>query len=98
MDDLRLNPGRQDGQAHSGHAGKHGPPRRFGRVHPVKRKNEKDGRHQVREMLDCTAHGFSGGRVCLNILSIRSVIKKPLTMFAMEAKSATAPRKRIVGG
>ncbi len=37
-------------------------------------------------------------RVVLNILSMRSVIRNPLTMFVMDANSATAPMKRMIGG
>jgi len=38
------------------------------------------------------------GHCFLNILSIRSVIRNPLTMFVMEANSAIAPRMRMARG
>ena len=34
----------------------------------------------------------------LNIFSMRSVIRKPLTMFVIDAKRAMAPRMRIRSG
>ena len=61
----------------------------------VKRENEEDRRHEIGEMLDGASHGFSAWRVCLNILSIRSVIKKPLTILVIEANRAIAPMMRI---
>src|SRR5581483_7738247 len=60
-------------------------------------QNEQRRRNQIRQLRRAIAgekfpHGFvrSSRR---NIFSIRSVIKKPLTMFVVEANSATAPSK-----
>ena len=41
-------------------------------------------------MLDRLRHSLAASRF-LNILSMRSVIRKPLTMFVVEAKTAIAP-------
>ena len=92
MDDFRLDPRRQDGHRHPDHARNHPVARGLGIVHPVQREDEQGRRQDGRELTDEMHHCF------LNILSMRSVIMKPLTMFVIEANSATAPRMRIVRG
>src|SRR6266850_220192 len=71
-----------------------------GRVHPVQREDEQGRRDEVPELADAVHHARlpSPGLSVLNIFSIRSVIRNPLTMFVIEAKRAMAPRMRIRSG
>ena len=99
--DLGLDPGRHDGDDHGGHAGIHALPGGRRGVHPVQREDEQDGRDQVGELDDPCVHEWPsrfGLPVGLNIFSMRSVIRKPLTMFVIEANSAIAPMMRIPVG
>src|SRR5467141_1774806 len=92
MHDLGLDPGRDDRDGHARDPGDHTAARRFWVVHPIQREDEQRRGEDGGELTDEMHHCF------LNILSMRSVIMKPLTMFVIEAKSATAPRMRIVSG
>src|SRR5258708_22312324 len=97
----RLGPGDEDRGGRTRHAGVHAFPRRRRSVHPVQRDDEERPGGQIRDLADGGDHvrlTFVGRSPVLNSFSIRSVIRKPLTMFVIEAKSATAPRVRIAGG
>ena len=61
-------------------------------VHPVQREDEQGRCQDGGELGDGVGHCF------LNIFSMRSVIRNPLTMFVMDANSATAPRTRMMAG
>src|SRR5438132_5955897 len=61
-------------------------------VHPVQREDEQRRREDGSELVDGVRHCF------LNIFSMRSVMRNPLTMLVMEANSAMAPRIRMVFG
>ena len=107
VNDRRFGPCDDDGDHRAGDARVHAFARRRRGVHPVQREDEQRRRDQVPELADAVDHepppdlapGSVGGRLSvLNILSIRSVIRKPLTMFVIEAKSAMAPSARIRGG
>ena len=92
MHDLRLHPGRHHGDGHPPDAGEHSLARGLRIAHPVKGENEQRRRGDRRELPERLDHCF------LNIFSMRSVIRNPLTMLVMEANRATAPRMRIVFG
>src|SRR6059058_2312653 len=92
VDDLRLNPGRPHRDHHARHARHDTAAGRLGIVHPVQREDEQGRREHRGGLGDRVDHCF------LNILSMRSVIRNPLTMLVMEANSATAPMMRIVDG
>src|SRR5690606_36695862 len=95
-------------RAHADHARQHAAARRLGPVQPAQRKDEERGREDVRDLRDLVgpAHGPGSlldrgdygrrahcpGSLFLNIFSIRSVIRKPLTMFVIEAATAIVPR------
>ena len=76
------------------------------RVHPVQREDEQRRRDEVRQLDEVTS--IMGDRPgsppsyraspVLNIFSMRSVIRKPLTMLVIEANSAMAPRMRMRSG
>ena len=69
-------------------------PRRavLGMAHPHQREDEQNRGNQVNRLNDGVhVHDLPGSRF-LNILSIRSVSRKPLTMFVIEATTATVPR------
>src|SRR5262249_19587427 len=67
-------------------------------VQPAQREDEQARREQVEELGrrvgDAGAHRL--GSRSLNILSMRSVIRKPLTMLVTEAKTATAPSQVLI--
>src|SRR3990167_2232893 len=82
-----------DGGGHREPPRDHSAPRRFRMAQPLEGKDEQRGRHQVDELgyVEFVAHClFDPG--FLNILSIRSVIRKPLTMLVIEAATAAVPR------
>ena len=91
VDDLRLDPGREHGHRHADDAGHDPVTRGLGIAHPMERENEERRRQDGRKLSDETHHCF------LNILSMRSVIMKPLTMLVIDANNATAPRMRQAG-
>src|SRR5262249_53027095 len=103
MRHARVRPGDQDRDRGSRRAGIDAPARRARRVHPVQRKDEQRRGDQVPELDDAVDHdvcapGPAGFVSRLNILSIRSVIRNPLTMFVSEATTAMAPRRRKRSG
>ena len=87
-----LNPGGHHRHRHARHAGEHAAARGLGIVHPVQRKDEQRRGEDGGELSDEMHHCF------LNILSMRSVIRNPLTMFVIDANRAIAPRIRIARG
>ena len=98
---LRLGPGGDDRQGHADHAGVDAAARRRRGVQPVQREDEEPGRDEVRELDQVVDHGRGpspGFCSVLNILSIRSVIRNPLTMLVMDANTAMAPKILISGG
>src|SRR5712671_2318416 len=76
------------GQSHSPHAGEHATARGFRIAHPLERQNEECRGDQVNQLNELIGHLSRR----LNIFSMRSVIRKPLTMLVVDAKTATAPR------
>ncbi len=81
-----------DGRQHGHHARENAPPGRAGVVHPHQREDEQDRGNQVNQFFSGVyVHDLPGSRF-LNILSIRSVSRKPLTMLVIEATTATVPR------
>src|SRR5262245_13953687 len=63
----------------------------------MQREDEEHDRREIGELDEGMAHFLVSPR-SLNIRIIRWVIRKPLTMLVIDAKSAIAPSKRIVGG
>ncbi len=98
VDDLGLRPGGEHGDHHAADAGVHAVPRGLRIAHPMEREDEERGRDEVRELDQRMNHlgaALPPASRVLNILSMRLVMRKPLTMLVIEAKSATAPRKRM---
>ena len=84
-----------DGQDHAHLAGTDAAPRGAWRAHPFQRKDEQRGGNQVGDLDDVfggrhRGHGF-GGRLALNIPSMRSVITKPPTTLLVAATIAMVP-------
>src|SRR5205823_3979901 len=88
VDDLRREQRADDRRRHSGDAGRDAAPRRPRMIEPAQRQDEQDRREEVTELNQMLVH------LCFsrNILSIRSVIRKPLTMLVIDAATATVPR------
>src|SRR6266566_8090 len=87
-----LGPGREDRDGHPEHARDDAVAGGLGVVHPIQREDEQRRRDDGRELRDRLRHCF------LNIFSMRSVIRNPLTMLVIDANSAMAPRMRIGSG
>src|SRR5215203_3317895 len=100
VDHLRLSPGGSDGNEHRSHPGVHTLPGGHRSVHPMQREDEQDGGDEVGQLHYCVHEGSVrfGCRSALNIFSIRSVIRKPLTMSVSEATRALAPTTRLPVG
>src|SRR5262245_36680485 len=69
-----------------------------GRIaHPFEREDEQRGRDEVdqlNELIDhfaCPGPVAAAGSRFLNIFSMRSVMRKPLTMLVVDANTAMAP-------
>src|SRR5262249_37857001 len=78
--------------------GQHAAPRRLRAREPTQREDEEAGCEDVArvgDVLDESRVHFFGSR-SLNILSMRSVIRKPLTMLVIEAATAMQPRIVLV--
>src|SRR5437773_7913520 len=60
-------------------------------------EDEQGRRQQIGDLAECEPHHLPPFRV-LNILSMRSVIKNPLTMLVMDANRAMAPRIVMYNG
>src|ERR1700719_190089 len=85
-----------DGQQHAEFAGPHAAAGSGGRTHPLQRQNKKRRGNQVRNFDDLRGgklghHDFFGP-LTLNILSMRSVMRKPPTMLLVAATMAMVPR------
>src|SRR6201984_855105 len=87
--DLGLDPGRAHRHEHSDHARGHAATGGLRIVHPVEREDEQRRRDDGGELRDSVGHCF------LNIFSMRSVIRNPLTMLVVDANRATAPSTRM---
>src|SRR5690606_29206393 len=83
------------GERHRRDAGQHRAARRRRIAHPLEREDEERGRDQV-DNVDCLRTHLRGSRF-LNIFSMRSVMRKPLTMFVVDANTATAPSTVLIG-
>src|SRR5881296_3497772 len=97
MDDSRLDHGAGHRHRHCDDAGDHTAARRSRIVHPMQGEHEKGSRKKIGDLDELQPHHLPPFRV-LNILSMRSVIKKPLTMLVMDANRAMAPRRVMYGG
>src|SRR4051794_3874474 len=98
MNHRRPSPGHQYRDNGACHARSDSLSRGRGCIHPVQGEDEKRPRAQVRELADDLDHvrlASARRSLVLNSFSIRSVMRKPLTMFVIEAKSATVPSVRI---
>src|SRR5713226_2973176 len=101
VNDRWVGPGHSDRNRRRHHAGVHALTSGGGRVHPVQRQDEQRRGDEVPELPDVIDHDPLAPPpfpLVLNILSIRSVIRKPLTMFVIEPKRAIAPSTRIRSG
>ena len=95
VDDAVMQQGAADGQQHADFARPDAAPGRARRTHPFQRENEKDAGNQVDDFDDGLGdgqgvHGLVG-RLVLNILSMRSVIRKPPTILLVAATMASMP-------
>src|SRR5262245_39850645 len=85
---------------HPENARQKAPARRLGMTQPSERKDEKDRGEEVTRLCDVFGHHALGscfGARSRNILSMRSVIRKPLTMLVTEAATAMTPRTVVTG-
>ena len=97
VDDPVMQQRPADGQEHPELAGPHPAPRRGRRAHPFQREDEQGRGDQVGDLDDVFAsHGASfmafSGRLALNILSMRSVMRKPPTTLLVAATIAIVPK------
>src|SRR5262249_35294253 len=90
-DDVKMKQCADDGGCHADDTGEDAPPRGMGMAHPFQGKDERRGRKQISEFCNVRHDYFPGSRL-LNILSIRSVIRSPLTMLVIDAATAMVPR------
>src|SRR5689334_16392346 len=79
-----------DRERHAADAGNHAASRGGRIAHPLEREDEQRGRDEIDQLNQRVDH-LAGSRF-LNIFSMRSVMRNPLTMFVVDAKTATAPR------
>src|SRR5450631_4203612 len=86
--------GAGDRHQHPGLAGEDAAARGHRRVHPLERENEERARKDV-DVIDQGAHYFFSS-LRLNILSMRSVIRKPETMLVVAAVMATKPSTLLI--
>src|SRR5882757_6318323 len=103
-DDAGLKEGCDDGDSHSEGGQLHSSPSTVRAPQGAKGSDEQERGEQIRELGECLDHDFtvlgvpfsavSPGALWarLNIDSIRSVIRKPPTMFAMAHATAIVPR------
>src|SRR5882724_10337474 len=101
---MGLKEGCDDGNSHAEGGQLHASPSTVRAPQGVKGIDEQERREQIRELAECLYHDFtalgvpfsalpSGAALArLNIDSIRSVIRKPPTMFAMAHATAIVPR------
>src|SRR5262249_10981153 len=91
--DLGMEQGADDGERHAGDARGDAAPRGLGPREPAQREDEQRRRDQeagLSQMLDQLRAHFAGSRF-LNMRSMRSVIRKPETMFVTDAATAIVP-------
>src|SRR5262249_44845110 len=86
--DLRRHQRADDRRRHAGDAGRDAAPRGARMVQPPQRQDEEDRRSEITELDQVLAHLFFSR----NILSIRSVMRNPLTMLVIDAATAIVPR------
>ena len=100
MDNGRVGPRDEDGDRRAGHTGVNAIAGGGGGVHPVQGEDEADRRDDVPDLAETVQHQWVPSRLSdvLNIFSMRSVIRKPLTMLVIDANRAMAPRMRIRSG
>ena len=90
--DARHSQGADNSEQHGGYACPNGTPCSLRLVHPFERQDEQGSRGQISE-LNQAAHLGLVSSLFLNIFNMRSVIRKPLTMFVTDAAMATRPSK-----
>src|SRR5688572_7456051 len=90
VDNARPDDGAGDGGRHAGDAGGDAAAGRRRVVEPAKREDEEDCRSQVTGLRQVLRHYWR--LRSRNMRSMRSVIMNPLTMFVIEAATATVPR------
>ena len=95
VDDVRLDPRCGHRQQHGRDPREHAVARGLGIVHPMQGEDVQARRDQIGQGHDEADHWRS---LVLNILTMRSVMRNPLTMFAMDANTATTPRSRMTVG
>ena len=79
-------------QGHGRHAGHDALARGFGIAHPPQRQDEEGGGDEVEKLDEGLGAHFATFSCFLNIFSMRSVMRKPLTMLVVEQKMAIRPR------
>src|SRR5205085_9274182 len=97
-DDTVLQQRAGDGKKHSDFTSLNPAARGGRRAHPFQQKDEQHAGDQVCDFDDGLSHGRGVhglvGRLLLNILSMRSVIRKPPTMLLVAAITATIPSRK----
>src|SRR5271167_790191 len=93
-----MQQGPANGQDHADLAGQHSAARRRRRAQPFQRKDKKNAGDEIDDLDDLliageVGHGFVG-RLLLNILSMRSVIRNPPTTLLVAATTARKPRMK----
>src|SRR4029453_7400917 len=90
--DLRVQQRAEHGEPHAGGPGDHAAPRGARVREPLQREDEERGRGEVGELGELLDHRPAAPRSGrLNMRSMRSVIRKPLTMLVIDAATATVP-------
>ncbi len=92
-DDLGMQQRAEDGERHAADARRDTASRRLRMTHPAQREHEERRRDEVGSLGDVLRHRLPP--CWRNILSIRSVIRKPLTMLVTEAATAIVPSTRL---
>src|SRR5262249_47439314 len=83
-----------DRYKHPDFARQHAAARRRRRVHPFQRQDEQPGSDEIAGLDRQIHQRFSVSRF-LNIFSIRSVMRYPLTTLIVDAVTATKPKMRL---
>ena len=91
VDNLGVQQRPDDRGNHPGDAGRHAAPRGLRMVQPPQRQDEQRGGGQVAGLRQMLGRFTGSAPAPLNIFSMRSVMRKPLTMLVVEAATATAP-------
>src|SRR5439155_6077348 len=101
VNDGWVGPGDTDRDRRARHAREHGVAGGRGAVHPMQREDEQGRGDEVPELADAVRHVRPRSprwSSVLNIFSIRSLLRNPLTMFVIEVTIAIAPSARSRGG